>query len=361
MGYVVAARHLQLDQLVAMKFLRRNSAGLDETEATGRFLREAKAVVRLRDEHIAKVFDVGTLETRRAVHRDGVPRRLRPRRAREAARTAPRVRGRRVRDAGVRGARRGAQHRHRASRREAREPLRHAWPRGLASREGPRLRHLEGQSVRRDGGGARDDAHVVDARQPALHVARADARPAQGRRAKRPLVARRRALPPRRGQAAVRGRDARSPALDGHAREPGPALGEPAPISRRASRRPCTTASRRIRTFASRTSPSSPTRSLRTRSIPVRARGVADRVAQTLSVAQMPRTLEIAAVLAAPARTTRDHDVGQGLEPAGRERHRHRGAVGRHARRSSARLGTRRSHLGRGRAPRDARRRRACS
>ncbi len=63
MGYVVAARHLQLDQLVAMKFLRRNTAGLDETEATGRFLREAKAVVRLRDEHIAKVFDVGTLET----------------------------------------------------------------------------------------------------------------------------------------------------------------------------------------------------------------------------------------------------------------------------------------------------------
>ncbi len=62
MGYVVAARHLQLDQLVAMKFLRRGSAGLDETEATGRFLREAKAVVRLRDEHVAKVFDVGTLE-----------------------------------------------------------------------------------------------------------------------------------------------------------------------------------------------------------------------------------------------------------------------------------------------------------
>ena len=63
MGYVVAARHLQLDQLVAMKFLRKLGAGLDETEATGRFLREAKAVVRLRDEHVAKVFDVGTLET----------------------------------------------------------------------------------------------------------------------------------------------------------------------------------------------------------------------------------------------------------------------------------------------------------
>ncbi len=63
MGYVVAARHLQLDQLVAMKFLRRNGSALDETEATGRFLREAKAVVRLKDEHVAKVFDVGTLES----------------------------------------------------------------------------------------------------------------------------------------------------------------------------------------------------------------------------------------------------------------------------------------------------------
>lgn len=63
MGYVVAARHLQLDQLVAMKFLRRSSGALDDTEATGRFLREAKAVVRLRDEHVAKVFDVGTLES----------------------------------------------------------------------------------------------------------------------------------------------------------------------------------------------------------------------------------------------------------------------------------------------------------
>ena len=63
MGYVVAARHLQLDQLVAMKFLRKGGGTLDQTEATGRFLREAKAVVRLKDEHVARVFDVGTLES----------------------------------------------------------------------------------------------------------------------------------------------------------------------------------------------------------------------------------------------------------------------------------------------------------
>jgi serine/threonine-protein kinase len=61
MGYVVAARHLQLDQLVAMKFLRRGA--IDETEATGRFHREAKAAVKLKNEHIARVFDVGTLDT----------------------------------------------------------------------------------------------------------------------------------------------------------------------------------------------------------------------------------------------------------------------------------------------------------
>ena len=61
MGYVVAARHLQLDQMVAMKFLRKGA--LDNAEAGTRFLREAKAVVKLRNEHIAKVYDVGTLES----------------------------------------------------------------------------------------------------------------------------------------------------------------------------------------------------------------------------------------------------------------------------------------------------------
>ena len=61
MGYVVAARHLQLDQLVAMKFLRKNA--VDNAEAATRFLREAKAAVKLRNEHVAKVYDVGTLES----------------------------------------------------------------------------------------------------------------------------------------------------------------------------------------------------------------------------------------------------------------------------------------------------------
>src|SRR4026208_851898 len=61
MGYVVAARHLQLDQLVAMKFLRK--AAVENNEASTRFLRKARAVVKLKNEHVAKVFDVGTLDS----------------------------------------------------------------------------------------------------------------------------------------------------------------------------------------------------------------------------------------------------------------------------------------------------------
>lgn len=61
MGYVVSARHLQLDQLVAMKFLKQNA--IDNAEASERFFREAKAAAKLRSENIAKIHDVGTLET----------------------------------------------------------------------------------------------------------------------------------------------------------------------------------------------------------------------------------------------------------------------------------------------------------
>ncbi len=64
MGYVVAARHLQLDQQVAIKIL---IPELTENEdAVARFLREARAAVRIRSEHIVRVLDVGTLD-------DGTP------------------------------------------------------------------------------------------------------------------------------------------------------------------------------------------------------------------------------------------------------------------------------------------------
>ena len=61
MGVVVAAMHEALDQRVALKFLL--PEGASNTEAVGRFLREARAAVRLRSEHVAKVLDVGTLDT----------------------------------------------------------------------------------------------------------------------------------------------------------------------------------------------------------------------------------------------------------------------------------------------------------
>jgi serine/threonine protein kinase len=60
MGVVVAARHLQLDQLVALKFVL--PSALEESTTGERFLREARAAVRLKSEHVAKVLDVGTLE-----------------------------------------------------------------------------------------------------------------------------------------------------------------------------------------------------------------------------------------------------------------------------------------------------------
>ena len=64
MGFVVAATHLRLEQKVALKFLRNES--MDNPEVVERFLREARASVRLRGEHVARVHDVG-------VHDDGRP------------------------------------------------------------------------------------------------------------------------------------------------------------------------------------------------------------------------------------------------------------------------------------------------
>src|ERR1700735_1901812 len=57
MGIVVAARHEQLDKLVAIKFVRDES--LANQEAVERFLRESRSAARLRSEHVARVLDVG--------------------------------------------------------------------------------------------------------------------------------------------------------------------------------------------------------------------------------------------------------------------------------------------------------------
>src|SRR4051794_14111572 len=61
MGVVVAATHLQLEQLVALKFVL--PSAMQSAEAVERFSREARAAVRLRSEHVARVLDVGTMDT----------------------------------------------------------------------------------------------------------------------------------------------------------------------------------------------------------------------------------------------------------------------------------------------------------
>jgi eukaryotic-like serine/threonine-protein kinase len=64
MGIILAGRHLQLDQRVAIKVLRH--AALADPEVTARFAREAKAAAKIRSEHVARVLDVGVLP-------DGLP------------------------------------------------------------------------------------------------------------------------------------------------------------------------------------------------------------------------------------------------------------------------------------------------
>jgi len=61
MGVVVAATHLQLEERVALKFLMKDA--LDSADAVARFAREARAAVKIKSEHVARVIDVGTLET----------------------------------------------------------------------------------------------------------------------------------------------------------------------------------------------------------------------------------------------------------------------------------------------------------
>ncbi len=58
-GVVVAARHLQLDRVVAIKFLR---TALASDEIRTRFEREARAIGQIESEHVVLVLDVGALD-----------------------------------------------------------------------------------------------------------------------------------------------------------------------------------------------------------------------------------------------------------------------------------------------------------
>lgn len=60
MGMVVAARHVQLGQRVALKFMLKEA--MTEPAHAERFAREARAAVQLRSAHTARVLDVGKLK-----------------------------------------------------------------------------------------------------------------------------------------------------------------------------------------------------------------------------------------------------------------------------------------------------------
>src|SRR5262245_49374884 len=60
MGVVLEATHVQLDERVALKFLKREI--LSRPDLVARFAQEARASVKLKSEHVARVHDVGTHE-----------------------------------------------------------------------------------------------------------------------------------------------------------------------------------------------------------------------------------------------------------------------------------------------------------
>jgi serine/threonine protein kinase len=59
MGMVVAAKHVELHELVAVKFLR---AGISNADVVARFEREARAAAKIKGDHVARVTDLGRLE-----------------------------------------------------------------------------------------------------------------------------------------------------------------------------------------------------------------------------------------------------------------------------------------------------------
>src|SRR5262245_48407509 len=61
MGVVVAAMHIDLQEMRAIKFMLPSMLG--DAEGVERFLREARAAVRLKSQHVAKINDIGRLDT----------------------------------------------------------------------------------------------------------------------------------------------------------------------------------------------------------------------------------------------------------------------------------------------------------
>jgi eukaryotic-like serine/threonine-protein kinase len=61
MGAVVAAHHLILDEKVAIKFMHAHP--MDRAGAVARFVHEARAAVRIRNEHVVRIFDIAVLQS----------------------------------------------------------------------------------------------------------------------------------------------------------------------------------------------------------------------------------------------------------------------------------------------------------
>lgn len=59
MSVVALALHLELEHLVAIKFL--HAVGFDHEQSAQRFKREARAAAKIQSEHVTRVFDVGSL------------------------------------------------------------------------------------------------------------------------------------------------------------------------------------------------------------------------------------------------------------------------------------------------------------
>jgi serine/threonine-protein kinase len=60
MGVILEATHVQLEERVAIKMLRKELA--TDAETVKRFLREARAAIKIRSEHVVRVHDVGSLD-----------------------------------------------------------------------------------------------------------------------------------------------------------------------------------------------------------------------------------------------------------------------------------------------------------
>jgi serine/threonine protein kinase len=60
MGIVASAMHVELDERVAVKLMKRETMN---PQSIARFLREARAAAKIKSEHVARVTDVGMLES----------------------------------------------------------------------------------------------------------------------------------------------------------------------------------------------------------------------------------------------------------------------------------------------------------